>query len=100
MTTQILVEPSGEAALHIILNRCDWLAKRIEWPGYTRTAMMMDIEFVNQDCVPLDLPGLALARDGDFVHDVIGIWNNYNRVSGLVENCFLPRFSKHTVSPV
>ena len=79
--------------LESILDRADALAARIPWPGYTRLALAMDIEFVHADIVRLDLAALARAPDFDFAHDVIGIWNHYNRISGKLEGGFLPRFA-------
>lgn len=83
-----------KAALQRIMVRADALAAAIDWPGYSRLAMMMDIEFVHQDIVKLDLIGLANAPAADFNHDVLGIWNHYNRVTGEMENCFMPRCAK------
>lgn len=82
------------SAMRTILNRADNLAESIGWPGYSRIALMMDIEFVHSDVVKLDIVALANAKAADFNHDVIGIWNHYNRVTGKLEGCFLPRCAK------
>lgn len=74
-----------------ILNRADSLAVWIGWQSYSRIALMMDIQFVHQDICKLDVIGLANARTADFNHDVIGIWNHYNRVTGQMEGSFMPR---------
>lgn len=42
---------------------------------------------------PLDLEALAIAADADFRHDVFGIQAHLNRETGILENCFVPRYS-------
>jgi hypothetical protein len=92
---RIHLKPGDEpAAMALVMRRCDILAERIEWPGYSRMAMLMDMENVNTNIVRLDYAALAKSGDGDFAHDVIGIWNHYNRVTGKLERCFLPRCAK------
>lgn len=81
------------AAMLRILARADAIAAARHWPGYSRIALMMDIEFVNAD-IPLDIVGLANAGASDFIHDVLGIWNNYNRVTGRMDNLFMPRCAR------
>ncbi len=41
----------------------------------------------------LDLDALFEADRSNFSHDIYGIMNNLNRETGLIENCFRPRFS-------
>ena len=41
----------------------------------------------------LDLNKLSNFPDFDFAHDIVGISNNINRATGILENCFLPRCS-------
>jgi hypothetical protein len=55
--------------------------------------LMMDIEYCN-DSTPLDLDGLLVANDFDFSHDILGIQNNFNRITKTLNNCFLPRYAK------
>lgn len=59
-----------------------------------RLDLMMDLEFTNDVC-PLDFEQLAAFDDGDFGHDIGGIYRNYNRRERRLENCFLPRCAKH-----
>ena len=42
---------------------------------------------------PLDLEGLLFSRDGDFLHDVLGIRRHLNRTTFELEDCFVPRYS-------
>ena len=41
----------------------------------------------------LDLNKLLDFPDLDFTHDIVGISNNINRTTGILDNCFLPRCS-------
>lgn len=59
----------------------------------TRLDMIMDIEAAHEDC-PLNLIKLLEADDSNFYHDIIGIYNNLNRQTKKLENCFVPRFAK------
>ena len=53
----------------------------------------MDLEKVHE-ISPLDLGALLNADQGNFGHDITGIYNNFNRQTGQLENCFVPRYSK------
>jgi hypothetical protein len=58
---------------------------------------MMDLQMDITAChlaTPLKLKELLEADDFNFVHDVVGISNNIDRITGTMLNCFLPRFSK------
>lgn len=55
--------------------------------------MMMDLEYTH-DVIPLDLEQLMAFGDGDFGHDIAGIYNNFNRETKQMDNCFLPRSAK------
>ena len=52
--------------------------------------LVMDIENFHRLC-PLDLPRLADVSDGTFHHDVIGIWNHYDRQGDTITGGFVPR---------
>ncbi len=54
--------------------------------------IVMDLEATHHS-TPLDLQGLLNSKDGDFAHDMIGIYANLNRNTGKLENCFIPRFA-------
>lgn len=44
--------------------------------------------------VDLDLDRLLNFDDGNFLHDVIGIFNHTDWVTGKMKDCFLPRCSR------
>ncbi len=53
----------------------------------------MDLEFCHANGCPLDLAGLATARDADLLHDVCGINKHLDHATGKLTDCFLPRFA-------
>jgi len=55
--------------------------------------MTMDIDAANND-IPLKLNDLLIADDLNFYHDIMGIYNNINRNTKKIDNCFLPRYAK------
>lgn len=54
-------------------------------------SISMDITACHMNGCPLDLERLLNSDALDFVHDVIGIRNNINRMTGRLESGFLPR---------
>lgn len=54
----------------------------------------MDLTACHCNGNPLDLDALAGFNNGDFGHDVFGIWQHINRKTGELQNCFVPRSSK------
>ena len=52
--------------------------------------VMMDIEYTHE-AEPLDLDVFYNFDAGNFAHDVIGIYVNFNRDTRKLDNCFLPR---------
>lgn len=52
--------------------------------------VMMDLEFTHA-AIPLRLDELLYADAGDFGHDIVGIYQNFNRTTKAMDNCFLPR---------
>jgi hypothetical protein len=65
-----------------------------ELPLLDRQTVEMDLYAVNQT-TGLDLEKL---HEEDLFHmilDIIGITENINRVTGELENCFIPRCAKH-----
>jgi hypothetical protein len=60
---------------------------------YKRLDCMMDVETVH-DSIGLDLEALLTADDGNFGHDIGGIRRHLNRITGELEDCFVPRFSR------
>ena len=56
--------------------------------------IMMDIEAAHMDC-GLRLKDFLNADDGNFVHDIGGIYQHLNRNTGQLIDCLLPRYAKH-----
>jgi len=54
---------------------------------------IMDITAAHEHC-PLDLEAFLAGDDANFNHDALGIRRHMNRKTGLLEDCFLPRFAK------
>ena len=56
--------------------------------------LMMDLEAVHCNGVPLRLEDLLAADDFNLVHDVSGISARIDRRTGKLTRCFLPRFAR------
>ena len=56
--------------------------------------LMMDLEYASDES-PIDFEKLLAFDDGDFAHDIIGIYENFNRVTLTMDNCFSPRSTLH-----
>lgn len=56
----------------------------------SRLDMMMDLEFCHND-IPLDFEKLEGFDNGDFGHDITGIYRHFNRRTRKLEDCFVPR---------
>lgn len=57
--------------------------------------LTMDISATHLNGTPLDLQKFLDFDDSNFMHDIYGIMDNINRRTGELDNCFLPRCSKH-----
>lgn len=55
---------------------------------------LMDVQACYGNGNSLDLASLVKAAPGDFAHDVAGIWQNIDRETGKLLNCFAPRYSE------
>ena len=58
-----------------------------------RMTTIMDIEHAD-DQFNLDLAALLVADNFNFTHDVFGIINHIDRRTGLVGDCFVPRYAR------
>lgn len=58
---------------------------------YSRAEFDMDIIACHSNGCPLNFEKLAEADNFTFNHDIAGIRNNINRLTGELENHFLPR---------
>jgi len=75
-----------------ILKRADDLAEVLGWKHYDRLSLMMDIENF-RELQAIDLAGLAKAKQGDFNHDIVGIWNHYDREAHAITGGFVARYA-------
>lgn len=62
-------------------------------PFGSRTDRMMDLEAVDRE-LDMDWQALLDAKDGDFLHDVSGIHHHMDRSTGVLGDCFLPRYTR------
>lgn len=76
--------------IHSIARKASALAlhHNIDYPILDAT---MDITACHVNGMPLELEKLKAAPTLDFMHDVFGIRKNINRITGTIENCFVPR---------
>ena len=56
---------------------------------------VMDLCACNSNGCPLDFQKLLDFPAFDFTHDILGIREHINRTTGKLEDCFMPRCSKH-----
>jgi hypothetical protein len=68
-------------------------------PRYKRINLLMDLTAADgmNGNEPLDWDRLLDADDFNFLHDIHGICDHIDRVTGVLGGCFLPRFTKHSV---
>ena len=59
--------------------------------------LMMDIEFAHEES-PIEIDQLLEADIGNFAHDIYGIYQNFNRTTKSMENCFVPRYAMQGMS--
>jgi hypothetical protein len=76
-----------------IVQRAEKLFAELQAPGhFNRMSATMDLicaHMVN----PLKLEELLAARDGDFAHDVFGIFRHIDRSTGELGDGFSPRYT-------
>lgn len=63
------------------------------YEGATKLDVLMDLEYVNEVC-RLDFDKLLAFDDGDFLHDMGGIYRHFDRQTKQLTDCFAPRCSK------
>lgn len=87
------VTPDETALIASIAERAIALFKDA---GIKQTQMdtCMDLSACIANGCPLKLSELLAADDFNFMHDVAGVRRHLNRTTGLLEDCFLPRFAK------
>lgn len=69
--------------------------KLSEWGDESYQTLVMDLDATNSNGCPMDFAKMEEADDFNLAHDMYGIHRHLNRETGQLENCFLPRCSKH-----
>ena len=72
------------------------IVKRVqrECPGLFDTmTLTMDLTACHRNGCPLKLAELAAADTPNFIHDVAGIAQHIDRVTGELRDCFVPRYA-------
>ena len=94
------VAPSDFALIFVISKRASALLKERD-SAKARIEMEMDLVAVH-NCCPLRLADLLGTNDFDFVHEIVGIRENFYRITGYFQrktgyfqNGFWPRFAVH-----
>lgn len=54
---------------------------------------LMDLEAVHSNGCPLLLAELEMADTFNFAHDVFGIYRHLDRLTGVLQDCFTPRYA-------
>lgn len=91
-------QPITETDIKIISNivsRASAIYTRVHGRQLTRKDerwLVMDILAVH-GTTPLDLEGLASAKDVHLIHDVFGINRHLDRDTKVLGGCFVPRFT-------
>ena len=75
-----------------VANRGLTVMHGLGYTGLQKLDLMMDLEYAHEDS-PLDFEKILGFDDGDFAHDIFGIYRNFNRETKTVDNFFLPRCS-------
>src|SRR5450755_3714319 len=87
------VAPADFALIFAISKRASALLKDRD-STKAHIKMEMDLEAVHNYC-SLRLADLLGTNDFDFVHEIIGIRENFYRKTGYFQNGFWPRFAVH-----
>lgn len=82
-----------QAAVGCIIERARGLYEKLGLFVPTRLELYMDLSAVNAE-MPLRLEELAGADDANFSHDIGGIRQHLNRITGKLGDCFVPRFTR------
>ncbi len=60
---------------------------------YDQMTAIMDIDACHSNGNPLKLQELLETDDVNFAHDVFGIRQHIDRITGRLQDCFVPRYS-------
>lgn len=77
-----------------IRDRAVQLAHSLGYSHYAADAGGLFLDLLNvHDAVGLQLAELLAANDGEFGHDVFGIYRHFNRETRVLDRGFCPRFA-------
>lgn len=81
-----------QEAVNRIVDRTRRMLRSMRLPAPSVLEVNMDVAAVHAQ-TPLQLSALAEADDFNFAHDMLGIRSHLNRSTGVLEDCFIPRFA-------
>lgn len=84
-------------AIEVIVKRV-FDAEVVRYPG-DRIDLALDLEYTDK-VIPLDFERLIAFPDGDFYHDIYGIYSHFDTQEKVMKDCFLPRCAKPPVKEV
>jgi len=82
---------ASRVEMELILKIAERAERELE-VNWQRSTAIMDLCAANNSC-PLDLVAMLAGDRADFSHDIHGIRRHINRQTGVLEDCFLPRFA-------
>jgi len=83
------VTKEDRGKIHLIVQRARRLVKGLK---LDQVSLEMDLSAVHLNDGGLDLDRLLIADSFSLLHDVLGIQKYLDRQTGLLGNCFVPRF--------
>lgn len=87
------VTPEENRTIGAIVDRYFGMCDRARVDRPDRQTTLMDLTACHANGCPLDLDGLLAASDFDVAHDIIGIRDHMDRMTGALDGRFLPRYS-------
>lgn len=60
---------------------------------FDKISLEMDLVACNNNACKLDFEAMLNGQEFDFMHDIVGLRRHLNRLTGELEDCFLPRFA-------
>lgn len=89
---QFNASPRELELMSMIADRAVHLAQDMGYT-YRKEDIMLDLNACVSNAWKLDLQGLLDSDLGDFGHDVFGINKHMDRQTGLLKDCFVPRYA-------
>ena len=80
-------------AMSRVADRWNSLREKAGVDAVSKIHLVMDLDVAHTNC-PIDFEKLESFGDGDFSHDIGGIYSYVNRETGELDNCFVPRSAR------